>query len=62
MFMDIARLLCVTTKNVVLIRSESSMSDAITQSWKHLIAADEQRPKFVVCIYDGSSPAEFLVN
>ena len=61
MFMDIARLLCVTTKNVVLIQSESSMSDAITQSWKHLIAADEQRPKFVVCIYDGSSPAEFLV-
>ena len=59
--MDIARLLTVTSKSIQLIRSDSSMSDAITQSWSYLLGPMDSRPRFIVCIYDGSSPAEFLV-
>lgn len=61
MFMDIARLLCVTTRSVVLIRSESSMSDAITQSWPHILKPENERPRFIVCVYDGEPPFEFLI-
>ena len=61
MFMDIARLLTVTSKSIQLVRSDSSMSDAITQSWSFLIGSKRSRPRFIVCIYDGSAPSEFLV-
>ena len=60
MFMDIARLLTVTSKSLQLIRSDSSMSDAITQSWEYFLDA-RNRPSFVVCIYEGAVHSEFLV-
>ena len=52
MFMSIAKIISSTAAQIHISSSETSMADAISQSWP-LILRKQNRPKFIICIYEG---------
>ena len=61
MYVSIARILSAIAAHVQVVTSEASLADAVTASWKFIVGKTD-RPKFIVCIYEGNtSRKEYLI-